>query len=221
MRMLAISLFLTACIGAAPVTPPTNSTTSTVGDTTSSGSTAGGVNQTFNHDNDQIDPFDVLERIQTEGPPEIATRMHSCQKLRVATLGTILAGLGVDLGKPAPSAGDLYSNGFGALGAANYGARIPEAIESTTAGSTKLFDILVAAAPEIIANMSATKRCAGVSMFDASGACTLDGISCLKGLPATAQDKAFCDNVTTAASTPEIGQTIAVASVLAAAHTCE
>src|SRR4051812_43001402 len=61
------------------------------------GSTSGGMGNTFDHDNDGLDPFAVLQRIQEQGPPEISTRMHSCQKLRYATLGNVLKQLGVNL----------------------------------------------------------------------------------------------------------------------------
>src|SRR5262249_62278414 len=119
--------------------------------------------------------FEVLQRIQDTGAPEISTRMHSCQKLKYVTLGNVLAQLGVNLAATAtpPSAGQLYKGGMQALGAPNYGARVREAIEGTTSGYTKLFDIFVQAAPEIIAAMPTQAACmvAGVAtqMVDASG----------------------------------------------------
>src|SRR5262245_47023464 len=44
------------------------------------GTTTGGMGNTFDHDNNDTDPFSVLQRIQEQGPPEISTKMHSCQK---------------------------------------------------------------------------------------------------------------------------------------------
>jgi hypothetical protein len=182
---------------------------------------------TFDHEIDPVDPFAVLSRIQDQGPPEISTRMHSCEKIKYATLGNLLTALGVNMAKTAtpPSAGQLYKGGAQALGAPNYGARVPEAIENTTAGLTKLFDIFVQAAPEIITAMPTAAQCkkagAAVSMFDGQGKCTLDGISCLQGAPASQAQKDLCDTVLTEGSTPQIGQAIAVATILAAAHTCE
>src|SRR2546422_324848 len=49
------------------------------------GSTSGGMGNTFDHDND-TNPFAVLQRIQEQGPPEVSTKMHSCQKLKYATV---------------------------------------------------------------------------------------------------------------------------------------
>ena len=43
------------------------------------------------------DPWTSLEREQREGPPRYASRLHSCSKMRVATLGKLLASRGVDL----------------------------------------------------------------------------------------------------------------------------
>jgi hypothetical protein len=229
------------CLGSAPTADPTQNP-APVGNPSPSGSdpgsgglglappssdTAGGTDNTFDHPSDQVDPFAVLARIQEQGPPEISTRMHSCQKLKYDTLGAVLVQLGVDLTKTGtpPSAGQLYNGGSQALGAPNYGARVPEAIENTTAGATKLFDIMVQAAPEIIAAMPNAKACqvAGVAtnMFDAQGKCTLAGISCLQGAPAQQAQVDLCNQALTEASTAQIGQTIAVASILAAAHTCE
>ena len=193
----------------------------------STGDTSGGTDNTFDHDSNQVDPFAVLARIQQQGPPEISTRMHSCQKLKYDTLGSLLVQLGVDLNKTATpaAAGELYKGGGQALGAANYGARVSESIENTTAGATKLFDIFVQAAPEVIAAMPTNKACqvgaTPTSMFDANGKCTLAGISCLQGSPASTAQVDLCNQALTEASTAAIGKQIAVASILAAAHTCE
>src|SRR5262245_9346929 len=61
--------------------------------------TAGGTDNTFDHEKAEVDPFEVLQRIQDTGAPEISTRMHSCQKLKYQTLGTVLTQLGVNMGK--------------------------------------------------------------------------------------------------------------------------
>ncbi len=189
-----------------------------------SGGTAGGVGNTFDHDNTDTDPFAVLQRIQTEGPPEISTKMHSCEKMKYATVGNVLSQLGVNMAATGTtSAAVLYKNGSQAMGAPNYGARVPEAIELTTAGATKLFDILVQAAPEIIAAIPnvAKKGGAAIQMFDASGHCTADGIAFLQGAPASQAQIDLCNNVLGSASSAQIGQTLAVATLMAAAHTCE
>jgi hypothetical protein len=188
---------------------------------------AAGPENTFDHEKSEVDPFDVLKRIQDTGAPEVSTRMHSCQKLKYATLGNLLTQLGVNLQRTAtpPSAGQLYRGGAQALGAPNYGARVRESIEGTTSGDTKLFDIFIQAAPEIITAMPTRTACmvAGVatSMFDMQGKCTKEGIACLQGKPASQAQVDLCNSVLTEASTAAIGQAIAVASILAAANTCE
>jgi hypothetical protein len=185
--------------------------------------TSAGENGTFEHENDYADPFEVLSRISELGPPEVQARLHACQKMKFSSLGNLLSSLGVNVA--GNGAGALYRNGGGAMGVPNYAARIAEALENTTAGATKMFDIFVQAAPQIITNMPNADACkvagVGTEMFDAQGKCTLDGISCLQGSPATQAQKDLCDSALTAASTPEIGRTIAVATILAAAHLCE
>src|SRR4029077_7768743 len=98
-------------------------------------------------------------------------------------------------------------------------------VELTTASAAKLFDIFTAAAPEIIAGMPLRAECTvgGVAakMFNDAGQCTIDGITCLIGVPATAAHLDLCNSILSKASTPELGQIIAVAPLAAAAHTCE
>ena len=187
--------------------------------------TAGGPNNTFDHDNSGVDPWDLLQRLQQEGPPEISTRLHSCQKVTYRTLGHLLTSRGVDLSAGGangiPSAGDLYNGGSQALGAPNYAARVPEAIEPTAAGATKLMDIFVQAAGQIQANIGSSTACPGVQVFDAQGRCDRDGLTCLLGYPATDQHLALCNQAVASASTPQVGQTIAIAALMSAAHTCE
>jgi hypothetical protein len=153
--------------------------------------------------------------------------MHSCQKVTYTTLDAILRGFGVDMdatGDP-PTAGQLFKAGGGALGVANYDARVGEAIVWTAAGAAKLFDIFVQAAPEIIANLPTVPQCqidgVGPAMFDDDDRCNEDAVTCLIGRPATADDLAICTSLVTSASDVEKGKTIAVAALLSAAHSCE
>lgn len=196
------------------------------------GKFAGGEKNTFDHADDlgadgARDPFEILAQRQEEGPPEIRTRLHSCHKLQNVAVRSVLEMFGIDIdatGDPA-TAGQLYKNGGGALGAANYDARVGEAHVWTAAGAAKLFDIFVQAAPEIIANISAVEQCkvdgVGPEMFDADDECVPDAISCLIGKPATEEHLAICNVVVQQASDIEIGKRIAVATLLAAAHSCE
>jgi len=191
---------------------------------------------TFDHDGSlgeddaPRDPLEIAAQRQEEGPPEIRTRLHSCQKLQIATIANILTDLGVDLsvkagnGQPA-TAGDLLKSGGTALGAANYPARSGETIVWTASGAAKEFDIFVQAAPDIITNLPTVPLCqvngTGPQMFDSNNQCNADAISCLIGRPATPAHVAICNSVVASATNLDKGKSIAVATMLAAAHSCE
>lgn len=196
------------------------------------GAYVGGEGNTFDHmadlgTNGGRDPFEVLKERQEEGPPEIRTRMHSCQKLQNAAIQNVLEGFGVDIGATSdpPSAGQLFNDGKSALGAANYDSRVGEALVWSAAGAAKLFDIFVQAAPEIIANIENVPQCqidgVGTPMFDAEGHCNEAAVTCLIGRPATEEHLAICDSLAASASDSSKGQSIAVAALLSAAHSCE
>jgi hypothetical protein len=191
------------------------------------GSTSGDESTTFDHDNNTISPWDLLERLQAEGPPSFTSHVHSCAKVRYATLGTVLKQLGVDMtNTTALSAADLYNNGFNALGGANYANRIRENISISTSGASREFDIFAAAADEIITAMPSIARCqvggVGAQLFDATtNACRADGIQCLLGVPPQQGHLDICNVSVTQASDVATGKRIAVATLLAAAYTCE
>lgn len=190
------------------------------------GNASGGEDNTYDHPGTNVDPFELLERLRQEGPPRYAARVHSCPKMKYDTLGTILASRGVNLANTvALSAGRMWRESDQALGAPNYTARQREARELSTATASKLFDIFVQAAPEIIAAMPNRAECQvagiGATMFNAENQCTADGIACLMGVPATASHLELCNLTIQRASDVEKGKLIAVASLLAAAHTCE
>lgn len=190
------------------------------------GNASGGEDNTYDHPDTNVDPFELLERLRREGPPRYAARVHSCPKMRYETMGAILASRGVNLGNTvALSAGRMWRESDQALGAPNYAARQREGRELTTATASKLFDIFVQAAPEIIAAMPNRAECqvagAGVTMFNADNQCSADGIACLIGVPATPSHLELCNLTVQRASDVEKGKLMAVASLLAAAHTCE
>jgi hypothetical protein len=58
-------------------------------------------------------------------------------------------------------------------------------------------------------------------MFDDANQCNKDAITCLIGKPATPDHVALCSNVVKSASTIDKGKNIAVATLLAAAFSCE
>ena len=204
----------------------------TTGNESSTQTPAAGPKNTFDHMNDLgeqggKDPFQVLAQRQEEGAPEIRTRLHSCQKLRVQTLRNVLTTFGVNLdatGTP-ETAGELLNKGADALGGANYSARVGEANTWTNSGATKLHDIFVQAAPEIIAAMPTLEHCmldgVGVAMFVDNNECNADALSCLIGRPATPEHVAVCNHAVTSATSIAKGKIIAVAAILSAAHTCE
>ena len=190
------------------------------------GPAAGGEDNTFDHPNAEVDVWDLLDRMTEEGPPRYSARVHSCPKLKYAALGRLLASRGVDLAAEGEtSAGRMWREADQALGAPNYAARSPEALELTTASAAKLFDIFLQAAPEIVANMPSRAECTvgGVParMFNDAGQCSPDGISCLIGVPAQPGHLELCNQMIARASTPDKGRLIAVAALAAAAHTCE
>lgn len=187
--------------------------------------TSGGEDNTFEHP-DGPDIWDYLQRLAEEGPPSFSARMHSCPKMTYSRIGNILESRGVDLGAGGNlSAGRLWRNGGPALGAPKLDVRSRESTELTTAAAAKLFDVFAQAAPEIIAAMPTLEACmvggVGAEMFDGSGQCTADGISCLMGTPAQPAHVELCNEMVSRATTIEIGQEIAVAALAAAAHTCE
>lgn len=190
------------------------------------GNASGGENNTFDHPGTNIDPFELLERLRQEGPARYSSRIHSCPKMKYDTMGTILASRGVNLASTtALSAGRLWRESDQALGAPNYAARQREGRELSTATASKLFDIFVQAAPEIIAAMPNRAECTvagvGTEMFNASNQCNADGIACLLGVPATPSHLELCNLTVSRASDVDKGKRIAVATLLAAAQTCE
>lgn len=183
-------------------------------------------NNTFNHENVQTSDLDIDARNDIEGDPVVAVQLHSCQQVKYASLSNLLASRGVNMASTtAGSAAVLYKNGASALGAPDYVARTAEGILPSAAGATKLMDIFVAAAPEIIANIgkAAAAQVAGqpVAIFDSTGACTADGLTALMGFPATAQHVAICNQIVSSSTTTQVGQKVAVAAFLSSANFCE
>ena len=193
--------------------------------------TTGGVLNTFHHpqsiDGVRVaDAREVLSRMEEEGPPAYRSRVHACRKMRYGTVGRMLSSLGVDTASDTElSAGRMWREADQALGAPNYAARVPETTELTTASASRLFDILVQAAPEIIERMPTQERCMigerGATVFDEAGACTEEGLTCLLGEPASPEHVELCTVIASRATTPDKGRILAVASMLAAAATCE
>jgi hypothetical protein len=195
-------------------------------DTPPAGTTSGSDTNTFDHDNNTISVWDLIDRLTKEGPPSFSSQMHGCTKPRYATLGNILKSVGINTANTtALSAGQLYTSGAAAMGQANFTARVRENIGVTTSAASREFDIFAAGAPEIIAAVPTLARCqvGGVApvLFDASNQCHIEGLSCIMGMQATPAHVELCNLTVTRASTPDIGKRMAVAAVMAASFTCE
>jgi len=206
----------------------------------------------------QKDPFEILKQRADEGPPEIRSRLHGCTKLRYSALGEMLKSRGVTVTCTATSqcpanstcmtsgpnmgqcvanngfprtASQLYATGKDALGVAKFDARESEAYFHTTSGATKLFDIFVQSAPEIIANIPNAEACkmngVGYTMFSpTNGTCVRESLSCIMGRPAKGEDLILCNLIVGAADPNNAAdvakkRNIAVATFLSAAHSCE
>jgi hypothetical protein len=194
--------------------------------------TSGNPDNTFDHDNDSKSPWEVIAEQQAAGPARFTTRMHDCVKIRYSTVGNLLRSRGINLAGAANSAGELYTSGANPMGAPSYASRVRENLSPSTAGMSRLFDIFSSASTEIIAGFANVEACkvAGVSppLFDNGGAaCNAEAFKCLMGLPASAAQLDICNKTIAgaknAAGNPDqaIGQRLAVAVMLSAAHTCE
>lgn len=220
--------------GTTMTTTTTTTTTTGMGGSGASGA-SGNSDNTFDHFNDPGDPFAILQQHAEEGPPEIRGRLHSCDKLPYTTLGNLLRSRGVNVDSPPQqnpkSGGQIYKEGKDSLGVANYDARQAEASFHTTAGATKLFDIFVQSAPEIIANIQNMPDCqlggVGKPMFDPmTGECVYESLSCLIGRPAKLDDMKLCNTMLQHANPAnqadvDLKRRIVVATFLSAAYTCE
>jgi hypothetical protein len=219
--------YITAILAASVLAPAcTNGQIQTSdGSTPPPGSTTGSENNTWNHSNGQISPWDLLQAIEVEGPPDFTAHMHGCVKPRYHTIGTILSSLGVNITNTTNlSAGALYTAGYDALGGPSYPNRIRENISLTTSGADKEFDIFSSAATEVEAAFTAgtIANCPGATMFNSDGSCNASGVNCLLADSAAPADAVqYCSITVTNASSTAIGQQMAVAAILAAAYTCE
>ena len=192
---------------------------------TGSGSAAGGRNNTSDHDG--VGSTSSALTGDDTSAPVAAARYHGCSKITYAALGSILKSRGCSA-TGTTNALTLYNKGSASLGVANYSGRVPEAIIASTSAIAKQFDIFVAAAPEIQANVGQAAACQGVTLAQ-NGQFTKDGISCLTGKLATDEhvavaNQAVADAVKNGSAqnvTQDQGIQIAIAAMMEAAHTCE
>lgn len=193
------------------------------------GDTAGGENNTFDHSNDPGGAapgadFQPPEPAQQKmiGSPEVTSRLHSCGKVTVSSLGEMIQSRAMASGgvpQGGQSAQQIYQSSSAALGAANYPGRVPEAPFASTSATAKMFDIFTMAAYSIVQDGWAAPACPDVKVIGADGKFTKDGISCLIGKPATDDWVAIANDAIT--KNPTDGAKIAIAAMLSAAHTCQ
>lgn len=224
MKTIALIIFASACTGGIDGGSGGGDDTGTT--TLPTNSTSGSQTTTFDHDNSGLTPWDIVDRLEKEGPPSYTSHVHSCPKVRYRTLGNVLANLGVNLGdKTALSAGDLYNGGANAMGAPNFANRVRENISVSTSGASREFDIFAAAADEIIAAIPTLDRCkvggVGAQLFNGDNTCRADGLQCMLGVPPQQGHLDICNVSVTGSTDIATGKRLAVATLLAAAYTCE
>ncbi len=199
--------------------------------------TSGGSDTTFDHENDGKSPWQVIADQQIAGPSRFQARIHDCSVPLYQNLRNMLASRGINLAQAgANTAGGLYTNGGGALGNANYASRVRSNRVASTAGMVKLMDIFAAGSTEIITafqNQTAAVDACRIGgtlppLFDNGGTtCNRAAFSCLAGLPVTDAHLDICNKTiagarnAAGANDQNLGQRLAVAVMLSAAHTCE
>jgi hypothetical protein len=198
----------------------------------SPGDTSGGEDNTYNHSNDPAGvppgvPFEPADpaQVRAVGSPELTSRLHSCGKMTVESIGELLRSRGLTGGGQRPNGAQSGQQIFArngtaaALGAANYNGRVPEAPFASTAAVSKMFDIYSMAAYDAVNSNWSAPACPGVKVLGGDGKFTRDGISCLMGKPATEEHVAIANDAI--AKNPTDGAKIAIAALLSAAHTCQ
>src|SRR5688500_5554600 len=86
-----------------------------VGDPGTGGTTSGDPENTFDHDNSGISPWELVDRLTKEGPPRYTSHVHSCSKVRYANMENVLRSIGIDVANNGDlTAGQLYRDGINA-----------------------------------------------------------------------------------------------------------
>jgi hypothetical protein len=194
--------------------------------------TAGNENTTFDHSNDPGGAapgadFQPAEpgQVRLVGSPEITSRLHSCGKITIKSLGDILASRGLTGGGTRPagalSGQAIFAQGAtaAAFGGANYNGRVPEASFASTSAMAKMFDIFTMASYDAVNANWTAPACPGVKVLGADGKFTQDGLTCLMGKTARPEHVAIANDAI--AKNPTDGAKIAIAALLSAAHTCQ
>jgi hypothetical protein len=226
---LAVALGFLACNSDTPTpdqTTPTPDPTQTP--TVTPPSTTAGPANAFNHDGILGDIGDIFSDGR-EVAPDIGEYMHACGKLQYASLGRILQTRGVNITNTAMfSAGQLYTSGNLVIGVANYPARVSESGRNTTGGIVRLYDILIAAAEELLPStttdlLSTSPACSGNTFFNADGTCNPAGFGCFMGVPPTAAQISLCNQMVADTFDPNVlnRKRLAVAAMASPIFLCD
>lgn len=235
MKRIALTLISVAGLALAACSDGTSDSLSNGGGGGAAGDpngTAGNENTTFNHSNDPGGAapgadFQPAEpgQVKLIGSPEISSRLHSCGKLTIKSLGDILTSRGLTGGGTRPagalSGQAIFAQGAtaAAFGGANYNGRVPEAPFASTSAMAKMFDIFTMASYDAITANWNAPACPGVKVLGADGKFTQDGLTCLMGKTAHPEHLAIANDAI--AKNPTDGAKIAIAALLSAAHTCQ
>lgn len=193
----------------------------------------GGEGNTFDHENEGRSPWEIIADQAIAGPARYQARVHGCSTVLYQNMRNMLASRGINVGGAGNSAGGLYNGGGGALGVANYASRARSNRNTSTSGAVKAMDIYAAGAAEIITNWNTVTACqvggATQPLFESGGAtCGRAAFTCLTGAPVTDAHLDICNKTISGARNPTnnnpdqaLGQRLAIAVMLSAAHTCE
>lgn len=140
---------------------------------------------------------------------------------------------GYCVSKPATAA-FLYFTSGDAFGVAKPNSRLAEKEEHTTASATRLFDIFVQAAPQIIANIGDPAKAPACTiggknlpMFHpGDGACVPESLSCLLGMPASDDHLLLCNLLVAKANPMDAAdlarkRAMAIAVLMSGTHACQ
>ena len=197
---LAAALGLFGCTNSSETLIPDAGTTNPPDLATVAGPGGPGVANAFDHDG----ILGAIGDVFSDGrqvAPEIGERMHACGKLQYAALGRILQTRGVNITNAVTfSAGLLYSSGNLVIGVANYPARVAESDRNTTGGIVRLYDILIAAAEELLPDMttdrlSTSPACTGATFYNADNTCNPAGFGCFMGVPPSDAQIQLCNSM--------------------------
>ena len=143
--------------------------------------TAGGEDNTANHNNDPgaADPAAGQQppepaQVRQIGSPEVTSRLHSCGKLTYSSLGSLLTSRGLTGqggGRPQgiQSSRQIFDGAASAFGGPNYGGRVPEAPFALTSAVAKLFDIFAMASYDATANNYNAHACPDTKIIGDDG----------------------------------------------------